>query len=166
MSSPPTWTVSTGYDGGWYANSSSGVVTWPGCIWVILLVFLNEKKIPCFHTIYSAWDLLLSVANVHSEISFYKTNFFLCKWLLIRDSILVKMGAGIHFPVWASGPHLAWSCAGPVHAATVSVNSYLCQPCCISKTVLPWALHHLFMYLLALSLERPCSKVSHSLHLV
>jgi len=35
------------------------------------------------------------------------------------------MGACAPFALLALGPYLAWTCAGPVCAATVSVNSYV-----------------------------------------
>lgn len=59
--------------------------------------------------------------------------------LLLRGGPLCPL----HFP--GLGPHLAWTCANLMSAATVSVSSCMCQPCCVWRCCFFGVIHHLWL---------------------
>lgn len=48
------------------------------------------------------------------------------------------VGTSVHFVLSAPRPHLAWTCAGPVHAA-VSLSLCVHQSCCVRSTLCLWS---------------------------
>lgn len=62
-----------------------------------------------------------------------------CRWLLGSGVTCVR------FPLSMLGPGLAWICACPVHAATVSVSSYGHQFCCVWRHCFLGIIHHLWL---------------------
>lgn len=64
-------------------------------------------------------NLCLSVVYIPSETWIEWS--FLCKWLSLGFRFLVRGDNWCSVPLLALGPGLAWTCAGPVDSATVSV---------------------------------------------
>lgn len=81
--------------------------------------------------IYWAWGLPLGVACIFSETLVEKTNLSLVDSYQSEMAGL-GMGACVYFP-----PSL--DVQGPVHGASVSVV-YVCQSCCVQKTLFSWCL--------------------------
>lgn len=84
------------------------------------------------------------------------------------NSFLVRVGPHVHFTLSVLKPHHTWVYAGLMHAATISLSSYLHQPSCVWKILLscrhpsPLPLN-ICLPLQSLSLQRRSSmKLSHS----
>lgn len=76
----------------------------------------------------------LGTGPLHCHL-YIQWDFIASRCQLEIDSSSIKDGSPS-----ALGPRLASTCAGPVHTATVSVRSDVCQSCCDRKTLLPWCL--------------------------
>lgn len=75
------------------------------------------------------------MVSVPTKTPLEKTNFpFTSSYQL---EIASALGMEVcPLPLSAPGPHLSWTCAGPVHATTVSVSSCMHQSCfCLEGTV-------------------------------
>lgn len=55
----------------------------------------------------------------------------------LKIEFWLGMGLSFSLPFWMFEFCVAWTCAGPVHAVTVSVGLSVHQSCCIWKTRLP-----------------------------
>lgn len=71
---------------------------------------------------------------------YWEKTIFLCNTCYLEIVSCLGMGACVHLR--ALRTHLARICAGPVHASTVCMSSYVHQSCCICKTLFVWC--HLF----------------------
>lgn len=87
--------------------------------------------------------------GVYAQWDFFQEN---CCPLWAGDSFWVfwvRDGDLSPLPLSVLQLHLAWTCAGPVHAAIVSVSTHMCQCCCAWKRLLsccppyPWLLLNL-----------------------
>lgn len=71
-----------------------------------------------------------------------ENQFFICKGLSIGDSFCVGEGTCVHFSFQLSDPSsLVYTCAGPGHAASISVSSYEHQSCWFRKSCFLGVLH-------------------------
>lgn len=122
------------------------------------------------------WSVVNKPARLH-----WKNQFFLCQWASLQIASWLRVEVS-PLPLSALGPSLAWTCEGPVPAATVSVRwkvyqsrgledtASLAPPSSLAPTISfyllfqidRWALRSLMkMYHLGLRALK-----SHSLHLV
>ena len=67
-----------------------------------------------------AWSLPLRVICTPSETPLEKTKFSFVSNCQLEMASGLGMGALVNLPLSALGHHLTWTCAGCVHAATVS----------------------------------------------
>lgn len=75
--------------------------------------------------------LLLGMGLPLSETLLEKTNFPLASRYQLEIASWLCVEYLVHFSLSVLRPHLAWPCAGPVHAVTVSVSTRVHQSFCV-----------------------------------
>lgn len=80
---------------------------------------------PCLGMWYTQW---------HST---RENRFSLYQQTSITNRSLVRCGTPCPLALLSAG--ILWTCAGPVHAVTGSVSSYVNWSCCVWKTPFPWS---------------------------